>query len=89
MRKILILFFLVSTLTLMGQEKYEINEDDYNNQNVEMADTMRSDGKIYVVVGVITIILLVLLGYVIKTEGRIKKLENQLAKTDKNHEDLT
>jgi hypothetical protein len=40
-----------------------------------MADLMRSEGKIYVLVGVIVLIFIGLLGYVIQTDRRVSKLE--------------
>ena len=46
--------------------------------NVEMADTMRSEGKIYVVVGIILIVLVGLIAYLIMLDRKVKKLENLL-----------
>ncbi|MCF8256051.1 MAG: CcmD family protein [Flavobacteriales bacterium] len=46
-------------------------------QEVEMADTLRRDGKIYVVVGVIAIIFLGLAFYLIALDRRISKMENR------------
>lgn len=46
-------------------------------QGVDMAETMRSDGKIYVVVGVIAIIFLGLAFYLISLDRRISKMENR------------
>ena len=46
-------------------------------QEVEMADTMRSNGKIYVVVGVIAIIFVGLLVYMIMLDRRLTKLEKE------------
>lgn len=46
-------------------------------QSVEMADTMRSNGKIYVVVAVLVIILAGILFYLINTERKLKKLEDE------------
>lgn len=67
MKKIaLTLFTLLLTLNLFAQ-----------NNNVEMADTMRSDGKIYVVVAVILIILLGLLVYLFSLDRRLKMLEKK------------
>lgn len=43
---------------------------------VEMADTMRSDGKIYVVIAVILTILFGLIFYVWRLDRKITKLEN-------------
>ena len=44
----------------------------------EMADTMRSEGKIYVVVLVIIILFAVFLIYLISTDKKVKKLEKEL-----------
>lgn len=57
----LILIFLTSNL--------------FARQDVEMADTMRSDGKIYVVVGIILIIVVGLIGYLFMLDRRIKRME--------------
>lgn len=47
-----------------------------NAQNdVEMADTMRSNGKIYVVVAVMLTILLGLILYIVRLDRKISKLE--------------
>jgi hypothetical protein len=45
-------------------------------QPVEMADTMRSEGKIYVVVGIVLIVLTGLIVYLFMLDRRVKKLEN-------------
>lgn len=45
---------------------------------VEMADGMRSQGKIYVVVGIILIILTGLVVYLVTLDRKVKKLENLL-----------
>ncbi|HHP7240616.1 MAG TPA: CcmD family protein [Cyclobacteriaceae bacterium] len=44
--------------------------------NVEMADALRNDGKIWVVVVVILIILIGLFFYLWRLDNRIKKIEN-------------
>lgn len=48
-------------------------------QDAEMADTMRSNGKIYVVVGIILIVLVGLITYLILLDRKITKLENKLS----------
>lgn len=48
------------------------------SQTIEMADAMRQNGKIYVVVGVLALIFLGLMVYLIMQEIRIKKLEEKL-----------
>ncbi len=45
--------------------------------NPEMADVMRSNGKIYVVVAVCLVILLGLIAYVIRIDRRLSKMEQQ------------
>ncbi|WP_421944374.1 CcmD family protein [Pedobacter sp.] len=47
------------------------------NNGVEMADTLRSDGKIYVVVACIVIILIGLLAYLFSIDKRLKKIEKE------------
>ncbi len=46
---------------------------------VEMADTMRSEGKIYVVVGIIMLVLAGLIAYLIMLDRKVKKLESMLS----------
>jgi tRNA(Phe) wybutosine-synthesizing methylase Tyw3 len=46
-------------------------------QPVEMADAMRSNGKIYVVVAVLTTILAGIVLYLIRLERKIKRLEKE------------
>lgn len=48
------------------------------SQNVEMADSMRENGKIYVVVGVLLIILIGLIIYLISIDKSVRKLEKNL-----------
>ena len=47
-------------------------------QDAQMADTMRSDGKIYVVVAIILVILFGLIAYLIYTDRKISKLEKRV-----------
>ncbi len=49
-------------------------------QDAEMADTMRSNGKIYVVVGIILIILIGLVLYLFSMDRRLSKIEKELEK---------
>ncbi|MCH6232592.1 MULTISPECIES: CcmD family protein [Cyclobacteriaceae] len=78
MKKWLIILFMAFSLSAFGQEKIEINENDYQNSTVEMADVMRSEGKIYVLVGIIGIVFAGLLVYVINTDRKVTRLEKQL-----------
>lgn len=88
MRKYICTLFLLLCLSmaataqnpdnLQAGEKYEITEADYRNQKVEMADVMRSNGKIYVVVGVIVIIFAGLLCYAIALDRKLRRLEKEM-----------
>lgn len=49
-------------------------------QTVEMADVMRADGKIYVVVGIILIILVGFLTYMFLLDRKISRLEKEKKK---------
>jgi hypothetical protein len=66
---ILIIVLLFTKLTTFVQETM---------QEVEMADLMRSNGKIYVVVAVSTIILTGLILYLVTLDKRISKLEKEI-----------
>jgi len=67
MKKFLsILLLLLFTMNLFAQEK----------NGVDMADTMRSNGKIYVVVAVILTIFAGIILYLVRLDRKISKLEN-------------
>ncbi|MBL0742197.1 CcmD family protein [Chryseolinea lacunae] len=51
--------------------------------DVPMADGLRAEGKIYVVVAIILIVLAGLITYLFTMDRKVKKLKNLLA--DKNH----
>jgi hypothetical protein len=63
-KSLLLLSSFLFTLTLLAQ-----------GRDVSMADTMRQNGKIYVVVAVILTILAGLILYVIRLDRKISKLE--------------
>ena len=48
-----------------------------SDQPVEMADMMRSNGKIYVVVAVLTTVLAGIVFFLIRLERRIRQLEKE------------
>ena len=50
----------------------------YGQVDVQMADEMRAEGKIYVVVGIILIVLTGLVVYLVILDRKVKKLENLL-----------
>ncbi|CAN5578659.1 hypothetical protein BH11BAC1_BH11BAC1_07570 [soil metagenome] len=55
-----------------------------NEQLVEMADTFRSDGKIYVVIGIMSIILAGLFIYLFMIGKKVTDLEKKMAKSNDN-----
>ena len=61
------LFALLIALSSFAQDNYQ----------VEMADTMRSSGMIYVVVAVICVIFLGLAAYLFTIDRKIRKLEDK------------
>ena len=85
MKKIVSIFALFLCLNLAyGQEKIEITAEDYENDTVEMADAMRANGKIYVVVAVVMVVFAGLIFYMIQTERKINRLEKEVFKEKGN-----
>lgn len=64
LKKLFSLFFLIALST-----------GTYAQDKVEMADTMRSNGRIYVVVAVVVTILIGLLLYVFRIDRKLSRLE--------------
>jgi hypothetical protein len=50
----------------------------YAQQTVEMADVMRSNGKIYVVVGVIALLMAGIIVFLVNLDRKISKLEKEV-----------
>ena len=73
MKKLIITICLFSCLVLNAQESYQGAEQT----KVEMADQFREDGKIYVVVAVVSTVLLGLIIYAINIDRRLSKLEKE------------
>jgi hypothetical protein len=55
----------------------------FAQEEVEMADKMRSEGKIYVVVAILSLILTGLLLYVFVTDRKITRLEKKVTEKKK------
>ena len=70
-KRILSLVFLLSAFVSSAQE---------TASSPQMADSFRSEGKIYVVISVIGIIFTALVVFLIVIERKVKKLENQINK---------
>jgi nitric oxide reductase large subunit len=46
-------------------------------QSIEMADRMRQDGKIYVVVGCVLVVLAGMIFYLVRIDQKVSRLEKQ------------
>lgn len=66
-RLLLLMIPVLMSLPVLAQEV----------KRVEMADAMRSNGKIYVVIAVILTILAGLILYVVRLDRKISKLEKE------------
>lgn len=70
LKKILFTLFVVAfSITTRGQG---------GSQPVQMADMMRSNGRIYVVVAVMLTILIGLVLYIVRIDRKISKLEKDI-----------
>jgi heme export protein D (CcmD) len=65
------LIFIVFVLLIINLQAQD------STDKVTMADTMRSNGRIYVVIAVILTILFGLLLYMVRLERKINRLEKQ------------
>ncbi len=54
----------------------------FAQDSIEMADTMRSNGKIYIVVGVLLVIFIGIATYILMLDRRLSKLEKVLKKKE-------
>ncbi len=68
MKKIFLLALLLLSCTMLFAQP---------NQPVEMADALRSSGKIYVVIATIVIIFIGLAIYLFSIDRRLKKIEKE------------
>lgn len=55
------------------------------NEQVEMADSFRADGKIYVVIAVISVILSGMFFYLFKLDKKITTVEQQVEDLEEQH----
>lgn len=71
---------LLSGILLLFVQFSALAQDD-----AEMADVMRAEGKIYVVVAVVSIILTGILLYQVHTSRKIKKLEKLISEKEQEN----
>jgi multisubunit Na+/H+ antiporter MnhB subunit len=67
------IFFLAMMLSIFAN-----SQDSLKNEQPRMADALRSNGKIYVVVIVLVIILIGLFLYLVNTDKKITRLEKKV-----------
>jgi CcmD family protein len=73
-------YFFIALLLSSGSQllaQMSVQDSDYGNTAIEMADVFRQDGKIYVVVGIIVLIFIGLLMYLITIDRKLSKLEKE------------
>ena len=70
--KVLILFSFLMMVGLLGRA-----QDTATGKPVEMADRLRADGKIYVVVAVLVTIFIGIIAYIIRLDRKISRLEKK------------
>lgn len=71
-KNILLLFFALLAILTEGYA-----------QNIEMADSLRSSGKIYVVVGVLCIIFIGIVVYLMNLDSKLAKLKKEVEQLKK------
>lgn len=74
----ILLILLALQFSATAQDKIKITQNDYANQDVEMADKFREDGKIYVVVAVILTVLSGMFLYLFMLDKKLTNLEKLL-----------
>lgn len=73
------MLLMVCSLGLAAQEKIPVTEQDYQNRRVEMADAMRAEGKIYVVVAVLVVIFAGITVYAVQIDRKLNRLEKEFS----------
>jgi multisubunit Na+/H+ antiporter MnhB subunit len=68
---------LKSLLTSIGLLLLTVSHAQDEGNKVDMADTMRSNGRIYVVVAVVVLILVGLILYLVRLDRKITRLERE------------
>ncbi len=65
---------IFSIITLILTQTYALSQV---REKIEMADKFRADGKIYIVLAIILVILTGLFFYLIRIDRKVTKLEEQ------------
>ena len=78
---VILLFFTLSAFAPKqdnGSGKIKIEESDYENMEIQMADTWHQNGKIYVVVATLGAVLAGFIFYLVLTDRKVSKLEKEI-----------
>ena len=82
-KRAFVILLLTLSLNLNAQDSVIKNTQDLSNRNaVEMADTLRKSGKIYIVVAVLIMILSGMFLYLISIDRKIGRVEDELRDTN-------
>jgi hypothetical protein len=75
----LALSFLLTTAVQAqpNNESVTVEANAGAGQQIEMADRMRQDGKIYVVVGCVLVVLAGMIFYLVRIDQKVSRLEKQ------------
>ncbi len=73
--------FVLPVLLLLSQNLFA-------QQTVDMADKLRADGKIWVVVVVIAVVFAGIIGYLIRLDRQLGKLEKEVKQKQSSTSDL-
>jgi hypothetical protein len=76
MKKLLFFLLLFVSLQLNAQQ---VTEPARPGSDIEMADAMRKDGKIYIVVAVVATIMAGIIVYLVRLDNKISKLEEEVS----------
>jgi putative effector of murein hydrolase len=71
-------FILCTTVGIQQVHAQTAETEVTTAQNIEMADTLRQDGKIYVVVIVLLTVLGGMIAYLVLLDRKVTKLEKQM-----------
>lgn len=82
----IVVAMMASVVNLFAQAGEKVDEfvsssvtTNTGSQSVEMADALRADGKIWVVVAVVGIILIGFIVYLFTVDSKLSKLESRIA----------
>ena len=78
MKKYIFVLLLLFSVAAYGQQKQKVTEADYENSRIEMADSFRAEGKIYVVLAIVAVILAGFIVYAVSIDRKLSKLEKEI-----------